>query len=484
MTTSIVSFLAVLTIFVVYTNAWVTSDQYITRIEDEEQYKQFIIDNKFSLVFFVDKSKRSKEFTPECFKLSGILHDSEPDVKMAWVDIQKYPDIGRKYSIPTMPGIVFLREERPSIYPYTSKDLTDVSEKVIPWLLKKKGTLVKTIKSTKIAKLITEPLKISLIAFFRNTNSREFRAIKHTAYDTTNIGFYTIQDQSIWSEYKIYKESLVLFNSETWQSFTFDGPYDIDSIKNFIHTFALKDIVEWEQKYTYIFNQVRDADFVVVFFPRNKQRLKGLEELAKPKRGKIVFIYVDTIHAAAVSAPFKTLKMPVENYTETFRYVKVEENIGLQQYKPKDESVTVDNIKAFIEQMEKGDVEPHKVSQAVPDGWNDKPMKTLVRDTFIEVIGDKTKSRFVEFYAPWCGHCKKLSPIWQELAEKYEDNKDVVIGAIDATSNDLDIKIGGYPTLQFYPKGADEPVQFDGERTLEGLSSFIEKYAKSEKDEL
>jgi protein disulfide-isomerase A1 len=51
------------------------------------------------------------------------------------------------------------------------------------------------------------------------------------------------------------------------------------------------------------------------------------------------------------------------------------------------------------------------------------------------------------YYAPWCGHCKKLAPVWKELAKEMQGS-DVVIAKMDSTENELkDLKIKGYPTL-------------------------------------
>ena len=98
-------------------------------------------------------------------------------------------------------------------------------------------------------------------------------------------------------------------------------------------------------------------------------------------------------------------------------------------------------------------------------------VKVLTSENWGELEGKKS---FVKLYAPWCGHCKKLAPVWEDLAEKYPD---VTIGEMDCTASENKAKCGelgvqGYPTLLYSTGFANEKYQ--GGRSLTELSTFVE----------
>jgi protein disulfide-isomerase A1 len=87
---------------------------------------------------------------------------------------------------------------------------------------------------------------------------------------------------------------------------------------------------------------------------------------------------------------------------------------------------------------------------------------------------DETKDVLVEYYAPWCGHCKSLAPIYEELATKLKGNKNLVIAAMDATANEAEgVNIEGFPTIKFYPANNKAGLDYKGGRTLEDIEKYL-----------
>jgi len=108
----------------------------------------------------------------------------------------------------------------------------------------------------------------------------------------------------------------------------------------------------------------------------------------------------------------------------------------------------------------------------------------LTPDNFHQVV-DGSKPAFVEFFAPWCGHCKHLAPEYEKVGDAFAGSKDIVVAKVDADAHkDLGSEFGirGFPTLKFFPKGwkkGDEPTEYQGGRTADDIINFIKENANA-----
>lgn len=108
----------------------------------------------------------------------------------------------------------------------------------------------------------------------------------------------------------------------------------------------------------------------------------------------------------------------------------------------------------------------------------------LSSDTFADIVGDITQSEqtiIVEFFAPWCGHCKKLAPVWSQFAGEIaidpEQNSTIKVAQVDCPANRAICDkhgVEGFPTIKYYNK--DTPplgTTYEGQRqSVEQLLDF------------
>jgi len=115
---------------------------------------------------------------------------------------------------------------------------------------------------------------------------------------------------------------------------------------------------------------------------------------------------------------------------------------------------------------------------------NYKNVVTLQRSNFAKEVLDSTTPWLVEFYAPWCGHCKNLAPEWEKAATN-------LLGVLSIGAVDCDVEkdlcgmfqIQGFPTIKFfgseqsdnpYQKGLPykTPVDYQGARSAAAIMQF------------
>ncbi|OJA12426.1 hypothetical protein AZE42_03387 [Rhizopogon vesiculosus] len=108
------------------------------------------------------------------------------------------------------------------------------------------------------------------------------------------------------------------------------------------------------------------------------------------------------------------------------------------------------------------------------------PPETLILDvhTFDEVALDETKDVLVTFTAPWCGHCKSLKPIYEQVAIDFKQESNCVVANIDADAQpNKEIagryEVASYPTIKFFPRGGEQVETYEGPRTEQAFVDFL-----------
>jgi protein disulfide isomerase family A protein 3 len=145
------------------------------------------------------------------------------------------------------------------------------------------------------------------------------------------------------------------------------------------------------------------------------------------------------------------------------------------------EKFSVETFEKFVNDFKDGNLEAFVKSEEVPADNENADVKVAVGKNFDELVVNSDKDTLIEFYAPWCGHCKKLAPTFEELGKALKDESGVQIVKMDATANDVPspFVVHGFPTLYWYPK-SKSPIKYEGGRDVKDFIEYISKHATEE----
>ena len=99
---------------------------------------------------------------------------------------------------------------------------------------------------------------------------------------------------------------------------------------------------------------------------------------------------------------------------------------------------------------------------------------------FQQIVTASGKFTFVDFYADWCRHCKKLSPVVDQLLTLFADYPQIQVVKINGDKDGKKMSKKyveiGYPTLLMFDDQGKH-VEFDGIRDIEAFSNFIQQFS-------
>ncbi|OWF51818.1 protein disulfide-isomerase-like [Mizuhopecten yessoensis] len=440
-----------------------------------ENFDQAIADNEHILVeFYAPWCGHCKALEPEFVKAATALKDSESSIKLGKVDATIESSLGEKFGVKGYPTLKFFSGGQPSEYQGGRQ-----APEIVNWLKKKTGPPCTTLDDVAAAKKFAESDDVVVIGFFKDLESAEAKAYEKAAKGIDDVPLGITSNADVFAEYKKESDGVVLLKKFDEGRNDLEGEVTVEAVKTFVSGNRLPLVVEFTQESAQKIFGGEIKNHILLFIKKSadnfKDTMDGFKASAKGFKGKVLFIYLD-IGDEENSRILEFFGLKPEE-CPSVRLINLGEDMS--KFKPESDDLGTEAITKFVQSFLDGTLKPHLMSEDVPSDWDKEEVKVLVGKNFDEVARDKSKDVFVEFYAPWCGHCKQLVPIWNELGEKFKDNADVVVAKMDSTANEIsDVKVQSFPTLKYFPKNSEEIIDYNGERTLEALTKFLESGGK------
>ncbi|XP_058639284.1 protein disulfide-isomerase A2 [Onychostoma macrolepis] len=441
-------------------------------------FDRALSENKYLLVeFYAPWCGHCRNLEPIYAEVAGLLKNGSPEVRLAKVDADEEKDLATEFHVGSFPVLKFFKDGN-------RQNATDFSGKrtvkgITRWLERHTGPSATVLNDVKSAEALLDAHDVVVVGFFQDLAGDKAKIFYDVTLIAVDFDFGITSNPELFKKYDVKSDSLVLFKKfdekRADMPLTEDSKLDKGEMISFIHTNSMKLVIPFnEENADQIFrSKVRNHMILFINTTVESQNalLEDFRDAASEFKEKVLFITLD-VTSDKSDHVLKYFSISADD-APIIRLINIDKVVT---YAMEGSTINKDTLRTFCQGVLDGTMKPFLKTQEIPEDWDKNPVKVLVGKNFKEVAFDETKNVFVEFYAPWCGHCEQLAPIWDELGEKYKDHENIIIAKMDATGNDAeDVNIEGFPTIKYFPAGAEKKiVDYNGNRDLETFSKFLD----------
>lgn len=427
--------------------------------------------------FFAPWCGHCKNLAPHYVEAAGIL--KEKNITLAQIDCTEEQELCMSQGIRGYPSLkVFKGGNVNKASEYEGGRST---ESIVNYMTKQSLPAVQVYDNEKEFKKLLEESTQPVVFFNGN------KGLNQTFYEVADRLF----NDFTFVSFSGVKEYLAIHLPNEKESIAFNGDRkaaekNVDDLEAWVKVEGLP-----------YFGEVNGASFIsyvesglpLAYFFYNDEDERNeyasfFRDLGKEYRGKLNFAGLDSRkfgrHAENLNMKEQFPLFAIHNMNTNLKYGVSQLPEEKYEKLDKPQKLNTKEVSKLVKDVLSGKAEPIVKSEEIPEKQESNVIK-IVGKSHDDLVQDNKKDVLVKYYAPWCGHCKRLAPIYEELANILasddKTSKSVVIGDIDATENDVvGVDLEGYPTIILYPAGKNsEPVVFEQERSVESFLAFLKK---------
>ncbi|KAF9434473.1 protein disulfide-isomerase precursor [Entomortierella beljakovae] len=426
-----------------------------------KNFNEVVKPEKLMLVeFFAPWCGHCKALAPEYEIAATQLKDAK--IPIAKVDCTVEADLCQEHGVQGYPTLKVFRDGDSSDYNGARK-----ADAIVSYMKKQNLPALSEVTADNLAEFSASDRVVIIGSFPKDSEKRAILEKAAKAYRDDFVFGVTEENPDVEGG-----SGIVLYKKFDEGKNILSGDFDADSLVDFIKANSVPNMDEIGPN-NYASYMDAGLPLGYYFYSSDEDRQAHgpqVEALAKELKGKMNFVYID---AAKFGAHASNL-----NLKESWPSFGIQDVVTSAKY-PLEADLNIENIKELANKVLDGSAIASIKSEEIPE-TNDGPVKVVVAHTYKEIVEDETKDVLIEFYAPWCGHCKNLAPTYEELGGLYAGSN-IVIAKLDATANDLPtdvpFQVAGFPTIKFRKAGSSEYIDYNGDRTKEDLIKFISENA-------